>query len=55
LAHSVPTIATGYLAQKAGLLTAVNVYGTVIMVLVVLAITLLFKNARAPIGQAIPA
>jgi len=55
LAHSVPTIATGYLAQKAGLLTAVNVYGTVIMVLVVLAITLLFKNARASIGQAIPA
>jgi len=55
LAHSAPTIATGYLAQKAGLLTAVNVYGTVIMVLVVLAIALLFKNARTPVCQAIQA
>lgn len=30
LANSVPTIAVGYLAQRAGLLTAVNVYGAVL-------------------------
>lgn len=35
LANSVPTIAVGYLAQRAGLLTAVNVYGGVIVMLVV--------------------
>jgi len=34
LAHSVPTIAAGYLAQRTNLLTAANVYGTVIVVLV---------------------
>lgn len=40
LANSVPTIAVGYLAQRAGLLTAVNVYGAVIVVLTACAITL---------------
>ena len=34
LAHSVPTIAAGYLAQRTNLLTAANVYGAVIVALV---------------------
>ncbi|WP_052210180.1 MFS transporter [Dickeya fangzhongdai] len=46
LANSVPTIAVGYLAQRAGLLAAANAYGTVIAVLTVLAIALLFAQAR---------
>lgn len=46
LAHSVPTMAVGYLAQKAGLLAAVNVYGAVITALALLAITLLLMQAR---------
>ncbi|WP_091904377.1 MFS transporter [Chitinasiproducens palmae] len=44
LAHAVPTIAVGYLAQQVGLLTAVNVYGTVISVLALLATVLLFRQ-----------
>ncbi|MGP9509073.1 MFS transporter [Halomonas sp. AOP43-D1-39] len=46
LAHSVPTMAVGYLAQKVGLLAAVNVYGAVITALALLAITLLLMQAR---------
>ncbi|WPD74213.1 hypothetical protein OGM23_13660 [Dickeya fangzhongdai] len=46
LANSVPTIAVGYLAQRAGLLAAANTYGTVIAVLTVLAIALLLAQAR---------
>lgn len=46
LAHSVPTMAVGYLAQKAGLLAAVNVYGAVVTALALLAITLLLMQAR---------
>lgn len=46
LAHSVPTIAVGYLAQRSGLLDATNVYGAVIMALGVWAIARLFIPAR---------
>ncbi|MGV8893783.1 MAG: MFS transporter [Burkholderiaceae bacterium] len=51
LANSVPTIAVGYLAQRVGLLTAVNAYGAVITVLAVLAIALLFTQARISIKK----
>ena len=46
LAHSVPTMAVGYLAQKVGLLTSANVYGAVITALALLAIILLLMQAR---------
>lgn len=46
LANSVPTIAVGYLAQRTGLLAAVNVYGVVIAVLAASAIALLCMQAR---------
>ncbi|MGP9798287.1 MFS transporter [Halomonas sp. 86] len=46
LAHSVPTMAVGFLAQKAGLLAAVNIYGAVITALALLAIILLLMQAR---------
>ncbi|MCO7563425.1 MFS transporter [Pseudomonas sp. S 311-6] len=46
LANSVPTIAIGYLAQRTGLLVAVNVYGLVIAVLAASAIALLCMQAR---------
>lgn len=47
LANSLPTIAIGYLAQKTNLLTAVNVYGVLIALLVLLAILLLFLKTKA--------
>ncbi|MFT4191110.1 MAG: MFS transporter [Comamonas sp.] len=47
LAHSVPTLAVGYLAQRTGLLTAVDTYGAVIMVLAVWTIALLCKRSPA--------
>lgn len=46
LANSVPTIAIGYLAQRTGLLVAVNVYAVVIAVLAVSAIALLCIQVR---------
>lgn len=46
LANSLPTIAIGYLAQRTGLLVAVNVYGLVIAVLAGSAIALLCIQAR---------
>lgn len=51
LAHSVPTIAVGYLAQRAGLLTAVNTYGAVITVLALLVISLLLIQVRTSLKQ----
>lgn len=46
LAHSLPTIAVGFLAQKTNLLTAVNVYGAFIIILIVLAIMLLMLQTH---------
>ncbi|WP_446469741.1 MFS transporter [Xenorhabdus stockiae] len=53
LANSVPTIAIGYLAHQSGLLVAVNVYGAVIIALVLLAIllTILNKNISIPLRK----
>ncbi|WP_340608211.1 MFS transporter [Xenorhabdus bharatensis] len=53
LANSVPTVAIGYLAHQSGLLVAVNVYGAVIMALVLLAIllTLLNRNISIPLRK----
>ncbi|MGO2990976.1 MAG: MFS transporter [Halomonadaceae bacterium] len=51
LAHSVPTMAVGFLAQKAGLLAAVNIYGAVITALALLAIILLLMQARTSIKK----
>lgn len=48
LANSVPTIAVGYLAQQAGLLAAVNVYGAVIAALAIGAVALPVAQARSP-------
>lgn len=53
LAHSLPTIAIGYVAQKTDLLTAVNVYGVLIGSLVLVAIFLLFLKRRAAQGGAL--
>lgn len=46
LANSLPTIALGYLARRTGLLTAVNVYGALIIVLAVLSLALLILQAK---------
>lgn len=51
LANSVPTVAAGYLAQRAGLLTAVNVYGSVIAVLAGWALARLCMQARSSTKQ----
>ncbi|MCC8366646.1 MFS transporter [Xenorhabdus sp. PB61.4] len=53
LANSVPTVAIGYLAHQSGLLVAVNVYGAVIIALVLLAIllTILNKNISIPLRK----
>ncbi|PHM65153.1 multidrug efflux system protein MdtL [Xenorhabdus stockiae] len=53
LANSVPTIAIGYFAHQSGLLVAVNVYGAVIIALVLLAIllTILNKNISIPLRK----
>ncbi|MBV2182688.1 MAG: MFS transporter [Castellaniella sp.] len=47
LANSVPTMMVGYLAQRAGLLTAVNVYGVVIVLLTVWAMGSLRVQVRS--------
>jgi MFS family permease len=48
LANSVPTIAIGYVAHHAGLLTAVDLYGAVILGLIVLALLLTLRNRHKP-------
>lgn len=52
LANSLPTMAVGYLAQQAGLLSAVNVYSGVILALVLLAMLLWLRQRRAAACQA---
>ncbi|MCS2608530.1 MFS transporter [Halomonas dongshanensis] len=51
LAHSVPTMAVGYLAQRAGLLVAVNVYGAVIVALALVAVILLLIQTRISMNK----
>ncbi|MFQ1062027.1 MFS transporter [Bordetella trematum] len=44
LSNSVPTMAAGYLAQRVGVLPAANIYGAVILVLVLLSLALLWRR-----------